>query len=76
MRYLLVSAAAVMAITGAAAVGNAQMQDKPGQDRSPGAERAAPPSGGAERAPGAGEKAQQPLQSQRAEIRTPQGRRA
>ena len=47
MRHLLVSAAAVMAITGAAAVGNAQMQDKPGQDRSPGTERSAPPSGGA-----------------------------
>jgi hypothetical protein len=46
MRHLLVSAAAVMAITGAAAVGNAQMQDKPSQDRSPSAERAAPPSGG------------------------------
>ncbi len=57
MRYLLVSAAAVMAITGSAGIGNAQMQDK---DKSPGAERAAPPSGGAERAPGAGEKAQQP----------------
>jgi hypothetical protein len=61
MRHLLVSAAAVMAITGAAAVGNAQMQDKgPGQEKSPGAERAAPPSGGAQRAPGAGEKAQEP----------------
>jgi hypothetical protein len=52
MRHLLVSAAAVMAITGAAAVGNAQMQDKgPGQERSPGAERGAPPSAGTERAP-------------------------
>jgi hypothetical protein len=61
MRHFLASAAAVMAITGAAAVGNAQMQDKgPGQDRNPGAERGAPPSGGAERAPGAGEKAQGP----------------
>jgi hypothetical protein len=58
MRHLLVSAAAVMAITGAAAVGNAQMQDKgPGQDRNPGAERGAPPSGGAEQSPG--EKKQQ-----------------
>ena len=53
MRKLMVSAAAVMAITGAAAVGNAQMQDKPGQDRGPGAERAAPPTGGGERAPDA-----------------------
>ncbi len=60
MRQLMVSAAAVMAITGAAAVGNAQMQDKgPGQDR-PGAERAAPPSGSGERAPDAGEKTQKP----------------
>jgi hypothetical protein len=58
MRHLLVSAAAVMAITGAAAIGNAQMQDKgPGQDRNPGAERGAPPSGGAEQSPG--EKKQQ-----------------
>ena len=57
MRYLLVSAAAVMAITGAAAVGNAQMQER---DKGPGAERAAPPSGGGQRAPDAGEKAQQP----------------
>ena len=55
MRHLLVSAAAVMAITGAAAVGNAQMQDK---DRSPGTERAAPPSGGGQRAPDAGERAE------------------
>ena len=59
MKQLMVGAAAVMAITGAAAIGNAQMQDKgPGQER-PGAERAAP-SGGAERAPDGGEKAQKP----------------
>ena len=57
MRYLLVSAAAVMAITAASAVSNAQMQDK---DKGPGAERAAPPSGGGQRGPDAGEKAQQP----------------
>jgi Protein of unknown function (DUF1236) len=61
MRHLLVSAAAVIAITGAAAVGNAQMQDKgQGQEKSPGTERAAPPAGGAQRAPGAGDKAQEP----------------
>jgi len=61
MRYLLVSAAAVMAITGSAAIANAQMQDKgPGQDKSPGAERTAPPSGGAQRSPDGGDKAQQP----------------
>ena len=60
MRYLLVSAAAVMAITGAAARQAMHKAGQTGQDRSPAAERAAPPSGGAERAPGAGEKAQQP----------------
>lgn len=52
MKYLLVSAAAVMAITGAAAIGNAQMQDK---GQGPGASSPGAGSGGsAERAPSGG----------------------
>ena len=43
MKYLLVSAAAVMAITGAAAIGNAQMQDK---GQGPGASSPGAGSGG------------------------------
>ena len=66
MKYLLVSAAAVMAITGAAAIGNAQMQDKQpgagasspggsGQGAGGGAERTQGGGGGsAERAPSGG----------------------
>jgi hypothetical protein len=59
MRYLLVSAAAVMAITGAAAIGNAQMQDDKG--KGPAAEGKGPGAGGAQRAPGGGDQAQQPM---------------
>ena len=72
MKYILVSAAAVMAITGAAAIGNAQMQDKGqgpgatgggagggGGGTGGGAAERSPSGGGAERSPGAGEKAQQ-----------------
>jgi hypothetical protein len=55
----LVSAAAVMAITGAAAIGNAQMQDDKG--KGPAAEGKGPGPGDAQRAPGGGDKAQQPM---------------
>jgi hypothetical protein len=55
----LVSAAAVMAITGAAAIGNAQMQDDKG--KGPAAEGKGPGAGGAQRAPGGGDQAQQPM---------------
>jgi Protein of unknown function (DUF1236) len=57
MRYLLVSAAAVMAITGAAAIGNAQMQDDKGKG-GPAAEGKAPGAGEAQRAPGASDKSE------------------
>ena len=74
MRYLLVSAAAVMAITGAAALGNAQMQDKE-KDKRPAAEpNGPPPSGGAERSPGGGATSIPPIAASRspnrAEVRS------
>jgi Protein of unknown function (DUF1236) len=77
MKYLLVSAAAVMALTGAAAIGNAQMQDKdkgqspgassPGAGGGGSAERTQGGGGSAERAPGGGgsDRAQQPMDGQK-----------
>ena len=58
MRYLLISAAAAMALAGAATLGNAQGQDSE-KNRGPAAEGKAPGSGSAERAPGGGDQTQQ-----------------
>ena len=74
MRYLLVSAAAVMAVTSAAAIGNAQVQDDKG--KGPAAERSGPAPGGAQRAPG-GSDTQQPAPNrseQKSESRKGAGR--
>ena len=74
MRYILISAAAAMALAGAATLGNAQGQDNE-KNRGPAAEGKAPGSGGAERAPGGGEPdAAVRAKSHRTEVRTPQGR--
>jgi uncharacterized protein DUF1236 len=63
MKYVLVSAAAVMALTGAATLGHAQAPDND-KGKGPAAEGKAsdkaPGSGARERAPGAGERTQQP----------------
>jgi hypothetical protein len=58
MRYILISAAAAMALAGAATLGNAQAQDNE-KNRGPAAEGKAPGSGGAERSPGGGDQTQQ-----------------
>ena len=58
MRYILISAAAAMALAGAATLGNAQGQDSE-KNRGPAAEGKAPGSGSAERAPGGGDQTQQ-----------------
>jgi hypothetical protein len=58
MRYILISAAAAMALAGAATLGNAQAQDNE-KNRGPAAEGKAPGSGSAERAPGGGDQTQQ-----------------
>jgi hypothetical protein len=63
MRYLLVSAAAVMAITGAAAIGNAQMDDKgkgPGGGSAPGSSMQGAPGGERAQQPGRSEQKSEP----------------
>lgn len=60
MRYLLVSAAAAMALAGAATLGNAQAPDSD-KGKGPAAEGQAPGSGGAQREPGKSERSQQPM---------------
>lgn len=67
MRYLLVSAAAVMAITGASALGNAQVQDDKG--KGPAAESKGPDVSGPQRAPGAADKATPNRADQKSEPR-------
>ena len=70
MRYILISAAAAMALAGAATLGNAQGQDND-KNRGPAAEGKAPGSGSAERAPGGGDQTQQsaPRTEQKSEPR-------
>lgn len=76
MRYLAISVAAVMAVTGAASLGYAQAPDAD-KGKGPAAEGRGPsgPSGGAERAPGGGDRTQQPAPN-RAERKSEPGKGA